>query len=26
LPDVGDVRDTTDHAAGKNPYYASAAH
>ena len=24
VPEVGDVRDTTDHAAGKNPYYASA--
>ena len=24
VPEVGDVRDTTDHAAGKNPYYAAA--
>lgn len=24
VPAVGDVRDVTDHAAGRNPYYASA--
>lgn len=26
VPEVGDILDTTDHAAGRNPYYASAGH
>jgi len=26
VPEVGAIMDTTDHAAGRNPYYASAGH
>jgi Fe-S cluster biogenesis protein NfuA len=26
VPEVGDILDTTDHAAGRNPYYAPASH
>jgi len=25
VPEVGDILDTTDHAAGNNPYYAPSA-
>jgi hypothetical protein len=24
VPEVGDILDTTDHAAGRNPYYAAS--
>jgi hypothetical protein len=26
VPEVGEILDTTDHAAGRNPYYTSAGH
>ncbi len=26
VPEVGDILDTTDHAAGRNPYYTAAGH
>jgi Fe-S cluster biogenesis protein NfuA len=26
VPEVGEIFDTTDHAAGRNPYFAAAAH
>lgn len=26
VPEVGDILDTTDHAAGRNPYYAAGGH
>lgn len=26
IPEIGDILDTTDHAAGRNPYYAPAGH
>ncbi len=26
IPEIGEILDTTDHAAGQNPYYAAAAH
>lgn len=26
VPEIGDILDTTDHAAGRNPYYASSGH